>query len=622
MISYFLNSSDEAIDFCFKFNLKYPSSRRGFFKTLNINNNLSVSDLTKILKASSTQMTFVNFEQSTQEELIDLCLKLNVATGETIIPILNDKISGDLYRSSSDQLLIKNYDELARLRKHQFITIELNKNNIKILNRILSQLTQDNISHFILRTNSLDISNDAEELKNQLLLYKIKSTSLKNIFFCPSDKRHLRWSYKTVPSLSGPRYIDIDISNKCTHSCLFCGLYSPEVIKSIKDNNDGKLPKDVSSIMTHEIDFNNFTKILEKSYNAKNICLGGMGDPLLHRDFFKMAKEISNLNINFQVFTNFSYLSNEEIEAISSLASYDEQSINFLVNLSAATPYTYSKVRPKQTTDEFTNIVEKIKFASSIKKKSKRGIKFSLLSVINTLNYHELLLYPILAQEIGAQEFWPKPIEIHNETMLKYSLNEEQESNLAYLSVLCIYLAKKIGVNLEYKDYLLGLIEKHNIVIHPNEVEAKLSEELQKFNIDLNSILSKTSKLEERAKIHIQNEYFSIDEEYSDEEIDLYYSNKPNESFYQDFPCYIAHDYIRFLVDGSVHSCCVSNIETGNLNQSTFEAIWNSSRIENFRKFTEEFPSNNAISNTQEWNFCKSCSHLGFNKKFNFNIKN
>lgn len=302
MISYFLNSASEASDFCFKFNLKYPSLRRGFFKVINIGNDFNLKDLKNVINLVTNELTYINFNSDdfANSELIEYCHKNNINTGLTLTAKVNSKISKDLFRSTPDSILIENYNQLNSIKDHQIITLVINSDNINILNRTLLLLSRNGARNFILRTNTIDIISSQEEVKTQLLLFKIKASDDVKIYFCPSDKRHLRWSYKTAPHLSGPRYIDIDISNKCTHSCLFCGLYSSELIDLMKKENQNSIPKEISQIMKQEITFENFQKISNMAFNAKNICLGGMGDPLLHKDFLKMAKKLATMNVNFQ----------------------------------------------------------------------------------------------------------------------------------------------------------------------------------------------------------------------------------------------------------------------------------------------------------------------------------
>lgn len=617
MISYILKNPSEVDDFCFKFNLKYPLKRRGFFKVLNLDPAITPSQLEKIVKVTTNKLTIIN-QEKINPEVLAFCKSHNLLRSKTVTPVINAEINTKNYRNSADTDLILNSHELNLETDLDFITISLNQNNLKILSRFLEICQNCNINNFILRTNELNISNHINLLKTQLALHKIKRKNSTKIYFCPTDIRHLEWSYKTFSDLSGPRYIDIDISNKCTHSCLFCGLYSSDLITKWKSTNN-IIPKEITEIMKSEIDFSLFEDIIKESFNATNICLGGMGDPLLHKDFIRMAEAISSKNINFQVFTNFSYLSHNQITEVSNLASYDPNSINFIVNISAASAKVYTQVRPNQTQKDFELVTSNIKFASTLRKNKNRGIKFSLLSVINSLNYHELLLYPILSREIGAQEFWPKPLEIHSNEMNKYQLNEAQEKELARLSLLCIALAEKLEIRIEYIDYFEDLIQKYKVSIPASHIETELEHELLLHSIVYKDLLNSLvpTKVQE-LKYQIPYEYFSTDEEFTAQDIHKHYLKGSIDNFYDKYPCFIATDYIRFLVDGKVHSCCVSNIETGNLNKDTFKNIWNSSRIESFRSTTKDFPINKNTSNSDEWSFCKSCAHLNFNKKFNF----
>ncbi len=83
---------------------------------------------------------------------------------------------------------------------------------------------------------------------------------------------------------------------------------------------------------------------------------------------------------------------------------------------------------------------------------------------------------------------------------------------------------------------------------------------------------------------------------------------------WQKFPCYITWIYLRIMPDGQVLPCCRCNEKTdlGNLNDNSFQEIWNGSAIRDFRR---KALTPGGVSAFQEDCNCDFCSFVGDNQR-------
>lgn len=85
---------------------------------------------------------------------------------------------------------------------------------------------------------------------------------------------------------------------------------------------------------------------------------------------------------------------------------------------------------------------------------------------------------------------------------------------------------------------------------------------------------------------------------------------------YQKIPCTIGFSYIRFEVDGSVKSCCVSPFNMGNIHQTSFDEIWHSAAYYSWRAKFLYIQKRKFHLKDAEFGFCQICPHIDINLEF------
>jgi MoaA/NifB/PqqE/SkfB family radical SAM enzyme len=82
-------------------------------------------------------------------------------------------------------------------------------------------------------------------------------------------------------------------------------------------------------------------------------------------------------------------------------------------------------------------------------------------------------------------------------------------------------------------------------------------------------------------------------------------------SVYERIPCYIGHEYVLILADGSVMFCCQCAQPLGSLNEDRFEQIWKSEAYGEARRQARALPNTGrALAGCECF---EACSHVAVN---------
>jgi MoaA/NifB/PqqE/SkfB family radical SAM enzyme len=87
------------------------------------------------------------------------------------------------------------------------------------------------------------------------------------------------------------------------------------------------------------------------------------------------------------------------------------------------------------------------------------------------------------------------------------------------------------------------------------------------------------------------------------------------QNLYTKIPCTIGYTYSRIEVDGTMKLCCVSNHTIGNINDGSFEEVWQGPRAEAFRKKLLQINRDHFHLDQAEWGYCRHCSHVSINRE-------
>jgi wyosine [tRNA(Phe)-imidazoG37] synthetase (radical SAM superfamily) len=222
------------------------------------------------------------------------------------------------------------------------------------------------------------------------------------------------WQTNIRSPYLGPRVFDIDISNRCNHSCHFCGLYSSEAVDEMKAKSNEKGWQDYLKLKSQIIDREQFHRTLDTlPITVRDMQFGGAGEPTLHPNFIEFVERVRERGINLEILSNLSINNDREIEKLHSLGGKRWDNLHFFVNLSGPDPETYVATRPKQTAKDFHLVVKNLKRLTELREKNgNEGVFFTLQMVLTNRNFRKCKEFVELAKEVGALRVFLKPMVI------------------------------------------------------------------------------------------------------------------------------------------------------------------------------------------------------------------
>ena len=249
-----------------------------------------------------------------------------------------------------------------------------------------------------------------------------------NIYFDFCLASRGSWQLKTLNTFSGLKSVHIDLSNKCTHSCKFCGLYGEDAIALSLKSSKEQAAK-VREFMSQEIDGDKALEIIQSlPFDTATIVFGGAGDPLMHPRAKELLIAARKRGFCVEILSNLEYLNDTDIAQISAYGSAFTKGIRFIVNVAAGAAETYIKIRPKQSAKTFEKVTRNIvQFASHNKQHPEKEVLLTLLFVVNSLNYNKVVEFANYTLETGAQSVMLKPVELHAEFMRPILLKDEEK---------------------------------------------------------------------------------------------------------------------------------------------------------------------------------------------------
>lgn len=373
---------------------------------------------------------------------------------------------GDFYSGDRDVI-----DHFQQMQRHLGESLELNveiklQEDFRVLGPTLVNLHKKGASFAVLNLEHEFDSHMRYQLSELFEYLKIRGLPRFNVYF-PFWKSNTREiNTKTFNTFSGLTDVHIDLSNRCTHSCLFCGLYSPEIHEDVKSKNGGKLPQDWIKVMAQEIDSDKcFSLISSLPWTVKLVQFGGAGDPLMHKNAVDFIVAARSRGFSVEALSNMEYLTEVEIQRLHEVGGENFHDLHFIVNLSGADPETYIKTRPKQTAKTFEKVKTNLKRISDLRLKSGGiGANYTLMCVVNKLNARALDRFIDLAVELDCEQVWFKPVEVHSDYHRAYlpdrKLTQEMAANLR----LALRKADELSVKIQDRDVIESIIAQYSLV--------------------------------------------------------------------------------------------------------------------------------------------------------------
>ncbi len=288
-------------------------------------------------------------------------------------------------------------------------------------------------------------------------------------------------------------------------------------------------------------------KIIDEAaeIGVKEIAYVGGGEPLIRDITIELMKKQKFHGMEGDLVTNGTLLTKDIAEILIKIG-WDR----IKVSIDGPTPEIHDELRGvKGTFKKATHNIRVLSKLKRIYKSTKPKILFN--TVVSTMNYRLLPEMVKLAAKIGVEEILLLPITIFDESAKDLKLDEDQTLELIQIIKRCIRLAKKLGVQNNFSQFLDSKYIEKTEAMH--EV---MMEEVEK---------------DEYLKKLIKKHYPSYKEKIKD---------------FLFLPCYMPWHHITILPNGNIAPCFSPWVwETKiSLKNYRLKELWYGKYFEKFRK--------------------------------------
>jgi len=203
-----------------------------------------------------------------------------------------------------------------------------------------------------------------------------------------------------------PIYVEIGLTNRCNHRCVFCALDWVE-----------KKPIDIDS----EVMKRTLREMVE--CGVKSVMFAGEGEPLLHPDICEFVSYAKFQGLDIAITTNGVLFDSKKLEKILPSLSW----VRFSVD--AGTPHIHKKIHRGGSKD-FDKVLTNIREAVAIKKRENLSVVIGVQYLLIPDNFDDLVPFIILFKEIGVDNVQIKPYSQHPLSKNRYSIEYSQYQSI------------------------------------------------------------------------------------------------------------------------------------------------------------------------------------------------
>ncbi len=203
-----------------------------------------------------------------------------------------------------------------------------------------------------------------------------------------------------------PIYVEIGVTNRCNHRCVFCALDWFE-----------KKPLDID------------TEVMKRALRemaecgVKSIMFAGDGEPMLHRDICEFITYARHQGLDIAIATNGVLFDREKLEETLPSLSW----VRFSVD--AGTSPTHKKIHRGGSKD-FDKVLTNIRDALTIKKRDNLSVVIGVQFLLIPENLEDLVPFIEHFKKIGVDNVQIKPYSQHPLSKNRYSIEYSQYQSI------------------------------------------------------------------------------------------------------------------------------------------------------------------------------------------------
>jgi MoaA/NifB/PqqE/SkfB family radical SAM enzyme len=322
-------------------------------------------------------------------------------------------------------------------------------------------------------------------------------------------------------SLPYPERLNIGLTSMCKLKCIMCHHSLP-----------GRSP----NVELTDIAWQRMQPAIKA---CTELTIAGSGDPLLHRNFVAMMKQLAEYPPCITIYTSMNFWGKGYTEAVT-------EAVNDLCcSIDAATPETYEQIR---VGGDFSKVIRNIKSVVALRAEKGYDIKRLRLSygfIPMRKNLHEMPRAAELAAELGMDAFMLQPL---------FEIDRIDESVL-------------------HPDYLPKL----------QEMIAHTRQRCDELGIELHNTIRYVEDCESTTEQPTWKEAEKISDNPA-ASMEMFAWEKPAPADEVVLECTDSYHRIMIVADGNVLPCWDRYNPMGNLNEEDFDAVWMGAKFQTFRR--------------------------------------
>jgi radical SAM protein with 4Fe4S-binding SPASM domain len=195
-----------------------------------------------------------------------------------------------------------------------------------------------------------------------------------------------------------PIYVEVGLTNRCNHRCVFCALDWFE--KKYVDIDPAMMKRAL-----HEM----------AECGVRSVMFAGEGEPLMHPDICDIVSCAKSEGLDVAITTNGVLFDREKLEKILPLLSW----VRFSVD--AGTPGTHKKIHRGGAKD-FEKVLANVRKAVAIKKRDRLPVVIGVQFLLIPDNLDDLVPFIERFKEIGVDNVQVKPYSQHPLSKNRYAI--------------------------------------------------------------------------------------------------------------------------------------------------------------------------------------------------------
>ncbi len=186
-----------------------------------------------------------------------------------------------------------------------------------------------------------------------------------------------------------PIYVEIGLTDRCNHKCIFCAL-------DWLEHGGSTIDKDILLSTLEDMAIN----------GVKSVMFAGEGEPLLHGDCHEFIKHANEQGLEVAVTSNGTLFNKEKAEQCLPYLSW----IRFSVD--AGTPEAYAEVHQTRPED-FKRVISNINYAAEVKKKEALNVDIGVQALLVPQTAGNIYKLAESVKDAGADNLQIKPYSQH-----------------------------------------------------------------------------------------------------------------------------------------------------------------------------------------------------------------